>query len=141
MYYRPGGRDEKARYQYSYLTLQQYLTMKCQKKEPADFFRKNELKRVAIYGAGELGKCLIHDLIGTDIQIEYIIDMAYKQYPNGYKGIPVVGLDEMKACEEVDAVVITVLFEMNSIMDTLLEKGVSLEKILNINDVVYSLED
>lgn len=139
MYFRTGGRDERERYQYNYLTVQRYLSMKCRKKEPRDFFFKHGLKKIAIYGVGELGKCLICDLEDSGIEIAYILDRAFETYPKGYKGIPVINPVYVNEQEEVDAIVITTLFEMNVIIDLLLEKGQELDNIINISDIVYSL--
>lgn len=139
MYFRMGGRDERERYQYNYQTVLRYLTVKCQNKQPSDFFEEHKMERIAIYGAGELGKCLIQDLIDSNIQIAYIVDAAFSSFPNGYLGIPVIGPNDIQEQQEVDVVVVTVLFELNKIIDLLVEKRVSLDKIINISDVVYSL--
>ena len=139
MYFRPGGRDDRERYQYNFLTVQRYLSMKCQNKEPIDFFRTYQIKKIAIYGLGELGKCLINDLKESEIEIAYIVDQAYMAYSGGYQGNPVIGTDSIQLQNDVDAVVITVLYELNQIIDLLLEQHVPIDKIINMNDIVYSL--
>ena len=139
MYFRTGGRDERERYQYSYRTVQRYLSLKCQKKELKDFFIKNNFRKIAVYGNGELGKCIINDVINSEIEISYIIDQAFSAYPKGYKEIPVIGVEDIQKQGKVDVIVVTVLFELNDIIDLLLEKGIELENIINISDVVYSL--
>lgn len=139
MYFRPGGRDDRERYQYSFLTVQRYLTVKCQKKNPSQFFEQYQMKKIAIYGLGELAKCLLNDLAESDLKIAYIVDQAYASYPNGYQGIPVVGVDTIKEQEAVDVMVVTVLYEFNQIVDALLEQQIALDNIINMNDIVYSL--
>lgn len=139
MYFRPGGRDDRERYQYSFLTVQRYLTMKCQKKNPSQFFEKYQMKKIAIYGLGELAKCLLNDLAESSLEVEYIVDQAYASYPNGYRGIPVIGVGDIKEQKDVDVMVVTVLYEFNQIVDSLLEQQIPLDNIINMNDIVYSL--
>lgn len=139
MYFRTGGRDERERYQYNYRTVQRYLSLKRQKKEIKDFFEKNKFKKIALYGNGELGKCMINDIMNSEIEISYIIDQAFESYPKGYEGVPVINIEDVKKQEEVDVIVITVLYELNNIIDLLTEQEIPLEKIINISDVVYSL--
>ena len=110
MYFRIDGRDERERYQYAYLTIQQYLSMKCQKKNIFDFFEKRGYKKVAIYGLGELGKCVLNDLSDTNVKVSYIIDQAYNNYPCGVKGIPVINKELICQQEEIDVVIVTVLY-------------------------------
>lgn len=138
MYFRIGGRDERTRYQYNYRTVQQYLSIKCEKKEIADFFRDRGYRKIAIYGMGELGKCVLNDLKDSDIEISYIVDQAYNNFPQGIEGISVIGRDIISQQEEVDIMVVTVLYEFNQIVDALAEQ-IELEKIINLSDVVYSL--
>ena len=139
MYFRMGGRDERERYQYNYQTVLKYLEVKCQNKQIELFFEENNMKKIAIYGVDDLGKCLIQDLVNSEAEIVYIVDQAYYSYPEGYLGIPVISPGEIQEQTKVDAMVITVLFELNSIIDLLMEKDIELEKIINISDVVYSL--
>ena len=139
MYFRPGGRDERERYQYGFLTVQRYLTNKCNNKEIKEFFIKYNIKRIALYGASELGKCIISDLKDSGIEIAYIVDQASANYPNGCRGIDVIDKSEICKREEVDAILITVLYELNKIVDALVDVNVDIDKIININDVVYSL--
>ena len=138
MYFRTGGRDERKRYQYAYLTVQQYLSIKCQKKSIETFFVERGYRNIAIYGMGELGKCVLNDLKDTSVHISYVIDQAYKNYPGGVDGVPVIGKKMVCQQEEIDIVVVTVLYEFNKIVDDLLDE-IELEKIVNLSDIVYSL--
>ena len=134
-----GGRDERERYQYSYQTVLRYLVIKCQDKTPADFFEKNNMRKIAVYGVGELGKCLIRDLVDSNIQIAYIVDQAFTSYPKGYLGIPVISVDDIQKQQDVDVMVVTVLYELNTIVDLLLQRNIDLGRIINISDIVYSI--
>lgn len=137
MYFRTGGKDEREYYQYNYNTVLTYLSAKCKNKQVVDFFEKHSFCKIAICGIGDLGKCFVNDLINSNIHIEYIIDSSAESYPNGYKGIPVVNIDNIK--NNVDVIVITEVFELNKMIDILLDQNIEIEKIININDVVYSL--
>lgn len=138
MYFRTGGRDERERYQYTYLTVQQYLSIKCQKKSIVDFFLERGYKKVAIYGLGELGRCVLYDLLDTEVKVLYVVDQNNKNYPLGINGIPVISKETIQQQGDIDVIVVTVLYEFNNIVDSLLEK-IELEKIINLSDVVFSL--
>ena len=139
MYFRPGGRDDRKRYEYNFLVVQKYLINKCNNREIVTFFKERNFKNIAIYGASELGKCVINDLADTDIQISCIVDQAYLNYPNGCKGIKVISKKDLSNYDDIDIILVTVLYEFNDIVDALVEEGVDLDKIISITDVVYSL--
>lgn len=139
MYYSAGKRDEREKYQYNYLTVQKYLTNKCNDKEIKDFFINRNIRKIALYGVSKLCKCIVNDLRDSGIEILYIVDRAAASYPNGCKGIEVIDKSEICKREEVDVIVITVLYEFNMVVDSLLEANVDIDKMININDIVFSL--
>ncbi|WP_052169724.1 glycosyltransferase family A protein [Pseudobutyrivibrio ruminis] len=88
-------------------------------KTIATWLKDNNYKRVAIYGTGRLGKCLIDRLEGTEISIVALIDRKggmYKDYPI-YKRDDFCGMSI-----NPDAVIITPLYEAEGISAEIKEK-------------------
>ena len=67
-------RRKPNRYFHWYKTLYQWLLVRQDKVEIADYFKENGYQRVAIYGMGELGRLLLKELRDTGIEIPYVID-------------------------------------------------------------------
>ena len=136
MYFRPGGRDDRERYMYSYLTVEQYLKKKCSDEDIAKVFYDNDYKSVAIYGAGELGECLYKDLKDSAIKVECFVETSNE---GGYRkcGLPVISVKDVTEKCKADIIVISAIYYCNEIIDTLLRYGWPLEKIMNLSEVVY----
>ena len=43
MYFRPGGRDDRKRYEYNFLVVQKYLINKCNNREIVTFFKEKDI--------------------------------------------------------------------------------------------------
>lgn len=109
-----------------------WLTINMNGKSVFEYLKKRNIKEIAIYGYGGLGKRLCQELEKQDIvKVKYIIDQRAKQKTDCKKKI--VPLSENM--EEVDCIVVTVVHEYNEIRENLLNVGchniVSLEKILD----------
>lgn len=141
MYYRPGGRNEKDKYAYSYLTVEQYLKQKCKGKNLGQFFKFHGYEKIAIYGIGDLGEIIYEDISRSDINIEFFIDRNYKNFSRGYGNIPVIDIKDIPNQSNVDAILISPIFLCNDIIDNLLKVGCKLEQIVNLTDAVYGLEE
>lgn len=70
---------------------------------PTDFFEKRGLKRIAIYGAGELGKSLEVLMKSTDIEVCFFIDRNAEYI---ISEIPVYKKEDIKG--KADAVIVTI---------------------------------
>ena len=139
MYFRPGGRDDRERYQYSYPTVLKYLKIKCRGKEVGTFFKEFKLEHIVICGFTELAICFLEDLKKSKIAVDYIVDTNMATVVKEYQGIEIVGMEAVKDWQETGIVIITDLYAVNRIVSELLNQGIPLEKIINLNDVLYSL--
>ena len=81
------------------------------------FLLRNEIKHVAIYGMGEVGKHLINELRDTEVQIDYIIDRRYMKNSPRYK---IVSPDS--ELPKVDAIIVTPLWDYENIYEMLRRK-------------------
>lgn len=94
----------------------------------ADNLRQRDIGEIAIYGMGDIGKHLQEELAGTDIVIKYAIDRSFYAMSN-------LDIYEPESdLPEVDAVIVTPVFDYENIRKRLTEKMDC--QILNIADVI-----
>ncbi len=140
MYFTPRGKDEREQKILDFSTSQKFLELAVSGKAIDDFFHHFDIKRIAIAPYNHFGKCLVRLLQGTEVEAVCFIDkMYYKYNENDYFGIPIESY-ETGSCKAVDAVIVTSNFYYNDIVDTLIGNGVSLEKIIGINSILFGLE-
>ena len=112
-----------------YALLNQWLKIKQQGKSLTEYFHKNDIQSIAIYGYKELGERLYDELKGSDIEIKYIID---KNIDYIRAEIDVYSPDE--SLPQVDAIVVTATYYYDEIEDELNDLGDFL--IISLEDVV-----
>lgn len=85
-------------------------------KSPTELLERQNIKKIAIYGAGDVGKCLYMLLSNTKIAVPFYIDQnaAYIQAE-----VPVYTLDESPL--EVDAIIISV-FSAGAAIEELIKR-------------------
>lgn len=99
-----------------YHLLNKWLKFKQRGHSIEDYFHKNSIYSIAIYGYKELGERLYDDLKETDIEVKYIID---KNVGRVHAEVDVYGPDEK--LPKVDAIVITATYYYDEIEDELYE--------------------
>lgn len=112
-----------------YLMMNQWVKVKQDGKNLAEYFEANGFKNIAIYGMNYVGETLFDELKNTDIKVAYGIDKNADQI---YSPIDIYN-DEEKL-KEVDAVVVTAITYFDEIERTLAGKLncpiISLENVL-----------
>ncbi len=98
-----------------------------------DLIKKMNLKNIAIYGCGEMGTRLYESLSGTDIQVKFFIDKTAGDVPMNIDDMAVYGIDDGEYLKEIDAIIVTPVFQFEEIVD-------ELQKV-NSDILVYSIED
>ena len=123
-------KEEASKQRAMFLVMNQWTNVKQANRTLEEYFLKNELRKIAIYGMGLMGQQLIKELKDSSIETAYGID---RNSDGIVSGIKVVTMDEELA--DVDAVVVTVLKEFDEIRDALTKKlncsVVAIEDILN----------
>ena len=100
---------------------------------PEDFFRNVGCNKIAIYGLGMLGEHLYQQLKDSTIEIAYGIDNKLTSVPGlSEKHLQIKKVDE--SLDEVDAIVITTLKDIESIKKMLMQKMKC--NIITIEDVL-----
>ncbi len=97
-------------------------------KGAINYFNERFVQSIAIYGWGDLGKCLDNELRATNILVKYVIDRNKKYLED--KDIKIYSLDD--TWPYVDMVVVTPFYEYQSIKEKIKEK---------INCRIVSIED
>ncbi len=122
---------KKDKFRLYYDAMNQWLVLKNAGKGLEDYFANNGYKNIAIYGMGELGNRLYEELTGSDkVEVKYAID---KNSGYLYEGdLSIVSIEN--ELEMVDVIVVTAIFDFESIQETLSKKIqypiVSLEEVV-----------
>lgn len=110
----------------------EWIRLKNQGKNLAEYFQKNGWSHIAIYGMGELGNRLLEELKNSDIVVEYAID---KHAEKEYAEINILEVEEELPI--VDVIVITPIYVYDEVEELLAEKMNC--PIVSIEDVVYTV--
>lgn len=115
-----------------YMCFDQWLRLRQEGKNLAEYFKREEYRTVAIYGMKELGERLYDELDGTGISVQYIIDKNADQI---YADVEVKTPDE--ELDQVDAIVVTAVFYFDEIEEMLSEKVDC--SVLSLEDILYEI--
>ena len=135
MIYRCGyileNRERMADKYFSYFNLlDKWLIYKERNYEFADYFYKNDIKSVAIYGMGKIGKHLRYELERAGMEIAYVIDEGESAlygkdaHYNLRDNLPIA-----------DAVIVTPVEEFEEIKDKILDNNRML-KVISLKEVL-----
>lgn len=103
----------------------------------SQYMEQHGYNRIAIYGLGDLGMKLYHDLEKSNVKVLYGIDnlAGTKKVP-----FPLYRLETVSEFPETDIVIITVLADSSKIKQQLLRWGILEEKIILIKDLIRIIE-
>ena len=115
-----------------FLMMNQWVAVKQEGKNLADYFEEQGYKSIAIYGMSYAGERLLEELKGSDIRVKYGID---KNAGNIFLDVNMVTMeDELKP---VDAIVVTPIFFFDDIEEELSQKIDC--PIISLEDVLYEV--
>lgn len=115
-----------------YLMMNQWVKAKQENKNVADFLKKKNYKKIAIYGMNYVGETLVQELCNEGVEIAYGID---KNACNIDSNIEVVLPTD--CLKDVDAVIVTPIYYFDSIEEELHLKIDC--PIVSLDDVLYEL--
>jgi len=101
-------------------------------KHIKDYFTEQGIETVAVYGLGELGKCLLLELEQSDIKIAYLIDKNQNRKIEKY-----AFFSSEEYLPEVQAIVVTPSYDFTEISENL--KKHTKTEILSIEDILNQL--
>ena len=115
-----------------FLMMNQWVKVKQEGKNLAEYFKENGYKMIAIYGMSYAGETLVDELRGTEVKVVYGID---KNADTIYSDIDVFSMEDDLA--KVDAVVVTPITFFDEIEENLSEKLDC--PILSLEDILYEI--
>lgn len=115
-----------------FLMMNQWIKVKQEGKNLADYFEKEGYKNIAIYGMSYAGETLIEELKGTDIHIAYGIDKGAESI---YAEIDLVSPNDK--LQDVDAIIVTAITFFEEIEEQLSEKVKC--PIISLEDILYEI--
>jgi len=100
----------------------------------AEYFKKNDIQNISIYGMAALGKRLYDELENSGIEVRYLMDKNPKQMD---KLLEFISPDQEWL--EVDAIIVTVALSEKQIIDGFIEQGY--EKVIGLSEVLDSFNE
>lgn len=126
-----GIRKKSDKYERLFQFYESWLTLKQSGRALEEYFIKNSIRTIAVYGYGMTGRALVRELARSDIKIEYIVD---KQKAIRTDGICLYHPNDK--LPDSDAMVITPLAEGREIKNEMQDKFSG--KLLLIEDILYT---
>lgn len=118
------------KYKQYYRLFEAWTRIHQQDRDLDPFFQELKIKTIAVYGNGEFSKRFAEDMKKSKVKICYYIDRNADQIIDD---VPVLSLEEK--LPEVDAVIVTIIDEFESISKRL--KEVCDYSIYSLEDVIY----
>lgn len=115
-----------------FLMMNQWVNVKQEGKNLAQYFFENNFKKIAIYGMSYAGETLVNELKSTEIEVLYGIDRDAEKTCSEIK---VFSIDD--SLEAVDAVVVTPIMFFDEISDSLSQKMNC--PIICLEDILYEV--
>lgn len=116
-----------------FMLMNLWVKLKQSEKSIVGYLEKMNYRRIAIYGMGHVGRALINELYGSDIEIMYGID---KNAMNIYEKFNIVKPDEK--LNQVDAIIVTSITYFDEVKDDLCKKIDY--PIISLKDILYAIE-
>ncbi len=115
-----------------FLMMNQWVKVKQEGKNLAEYFEKNGYHRIAVYGMSYAGETLVDELKDTGITVAYGID---RNADTIYSEVNLFSIEN--SLEAVDAVVVTAITFFDEIEQHLSEKMEC--PIISLEDVLYEV--
>ncbi len=115
-----------------FLLMNQWVKIKQEGKNLADYFQREGYREIAIYGMSFVGETLVDELAESNVKIKYAID---KRANDIYEAFDVISPEE--EMEKVDAIVVTSVTYFDEIQEMLNEKIDC--PVLSLEDILYEV--
>lgn len=116
----------------------QWIQNKYNGKSMTAYFIDNKINSIAIYGMGSLGELFYQEIKNSDIKVSYFIDKNADELYYGADDIKVTDIEGILDQEEVDAIIVTPVYDYEDISNELFLIGVDVD-IISLEDIVYDL--
>lgn len=113
--------------------MDRWLASKYEGKKVSDFLEKEKIKKVAIYGLGNMANRLVEELDGEKVEVEYGIDRDICVTSSNLKNI----YSPLEILPPVDAIIVTPIFEYEIIKNDINKKYSY--RVISLETIIYSL--
>lgn len=124
--------NEKDKNHLNFIIACEWLDKKIKNHHLSEYLTKQNIHSVAIYGVGELGKLLIEELAGSEVDIRYCIENGISNLSGNIKVI-----SKNDNFEYVDAVIVTPCYYYYDIQQELKRKIDT--RIISLEKIVYEM--
>ena len=119
------------KFQMMYQMMERWIYCIHENKEISNYLGKNNIKKIAIYGCGDIGKLLYANLKNSNIIVEYGIDKNVRlEFP-----VPIKSIQDVD--DNVDAIIVTSIAYFYEIEESL--KKITKSPILSLEDIIYEI--
>ena len=133
------SREEKCLYQYP--IVMQYLRKKIDNHCVADYLKSVGGRRIVLYAVTNFTELLIRDIMNTSTDMIWgVCDKNSKNFGTNYLNCRMINGDEMLMDykqNKFDKIVVCSIFHANAIINDLIRRGVELDDVLTISQVVF----
>lgn len=113
-----------------YNLAERWITIHEEGKSLESVLEERNIKTVAVYGLGKMGKHVVTQLKGSKVKVAYAIDRAVRGYWQDVEVMPLQG-----HMPDVDAIIVTAINDMDAIEENL-KKHTSCT-ILSLEELLY----
>ena len=115
-----------------FLLMNQWVKVKQERKNVADYLKKEGYNKIAVYGMSYVGETLLNELKNTEVDVAYGID---KNAARIYSDVDVYSVeDDLKQVDEVIVTAITFYDEVVKVLQKKLDCP-----IMSIEDILYEI--
>lgn len=125
--------SKKDKFKDYYYMLDHWFCLNQNGESIESYFHNNNITKISIYGMGEMGQRLYHELKDSDIEIAYAVDQNADSLEIG--SLEIINKDNK--FEKVDAMIVTPTFAYEQICSELSDK-VSFP-LISLEDIIYSI--
>lgn len=101
---------QKKKFESFYNLTERWITIYEEGKSLESILVERNIKTIAVYGIGKLGKHVVTQLRGSKVKVVYAIDRAVKGYWQDVEVMPLQG-----HIPDVDAIIVTAINDMDAI--------------------------
>jgi NADH/NAD ratio-sensing transcriptional regulator Rex len=130
------GIYNKEQYAYVYDTLIKWLEIKIQGGGLGKKMLEKSIQKVALYGVNGLGKLFYQDIKDYGVEVTCFIDKNAERYEKNKDSLVVLNLNQLEQLEKDCYIIVTPEYYFQEIMLELLNRGISLERIISLSMVV-----
>lgn len=120
-----------------FVTMKRWMENNNSGKKFADYLLSCGYYKVAIYGAGDIGRLLYHDVKNSDVQVMYFVDRNAESIKN-IDGIQVVLPIDIVKQKDVDIMIISPVGAFDSIKRLMVDNYPEIP-VLSLKEAVYEV--